>query len=294
MRILTVGNMYPPHSLGGYELLWQSWVRNAEARGHEVRVLTSDVRFDWAAGETDTVEVRRQLRWYWSEHEWPRHTARECLAIERGNADLFDRTLAEFRPDAVVWWSMAGMSVSLDRASPPSRSPGGCGARRLLARVRERGRRVAGAVFRGGAGGSVRVASAPTGQIIGVDLASASRVSSPPIGCAPGPGAWCPTIEDVAVIPHPPPEVERFELVPERPWHWDLVYVGRIVDVKGVDLAVEALAKLPDGGDPRRSTAGGTTTTSGTLPSGSASSGSQTASRSIACPGRDPGGLRRR
>ena len=24
MRVLTVGTMYPPHHLGGYELLWQA------------------------------------------------------------------------------------------------------------------------------------------------------------------------------------------------------------------------------------------------------------------------------
>jgi glycosyltransferase involved in cell wall biosynthesis len=57
--------------------------------------------------------------------------------------------------------------------------------------------------------------------------------------------AHSPQIDDVAVIPHPPPDVERFALVPEQPWAWRLTYVGRIVDVKGVDLAVEALAHLP-------------------------------------------------
>ncbi len=36
--------MYPPHHLGGYELVWQSAVAHLRARGHEVRVLTTDYR----------------------------------------------------------------------------------------------------------------------------------------------------------------------------------------------------------------------------------------------------------
>ena len=36
MRVLTVGNMYPPHHLGGYELMWRSSVEHLRAVGHEV------------------------------------------------------------------------------------------------------------------------------------------------------------------------------------------------------------------------------------------------------------------
>src|SRR5919204_6946611 len=41
-RILSIGNMYPPHSEGGYELAWRSNVRWLRQRGFEVRVLASD------------------------------------------------------------------------------------------------------------------------------------------------------------------------------------------------------------------------------------------------------------
>src|SRR3954452_19160755 len=36
MRVLTVGNMYPPHHYGGYELVWHSAVEHLRSRGHEV------------------------------------------------------------------------------------------------------------------------------------------------------------------------------------------------------------------------------------------------------------------
>jgi hypothetical protein len=36
--------MYPPHHLGGYELVWQGGVRALREAGHGVRVLTTDFR----------------------------------------------------------------------------------------------------------------------------------------------------------------------------------------------------------------------------------------------------------
>src|SRR3954447_17641854 len=69
VRILAIGNMYPPHHLGGYELIWQATMREATARGHAVRVLTSDFRRAGAAGDHDE-RVHRELRWYWRDHGW--------------------------------------------------------------------------------------------------------------------------------------------------------------------------------------------------------------------------------
>ena len=60
VRVLTVGNMYPPHHHGGYELVWESAVEHLRARGHEVRVLTTDTRTDTV--ETDGPDVHRELR----------------------------------------------------------------------------------------------------------------------------------------------------------------------------------------------------------------------------------------
>src|SRR5881398_3699448 len=67
LRILTVGNMYPPHHYGGYELVWQAAVAHLSDRGDDVRVLTTDTRT--GASERDDGDVHRQLR-------WPLHDAR--------------------------------------------------------------------------------------------------------------------------------------------------------------------------------------------------------------------------
>src|SRR3954451_3321322 len=61
VRVLTVGNMYPPHHFGGYELVWRSAVEHLRSRGHEVEVLTTDT--DTGAKEPDPPGVYRELHW---------------------------------------------------------------------------------------------------------------------------------------------------------------------------------------------------------------------------------------
>jgi glycogen synthase len=106
--------MYPPHHLGGYELVWQGAVQALRAAGHGVRVLTTDVRFRGvdAAGEDDN-EVFRELRWYWRDHRFPRLSPWTRRRLERDNAQTLWRHLGDFGPDVVAWWSMGGMSLSL-------------------------------------------------------------------------------------------------------------------------------------------------------------------------------------
>ena len=114
MRVLTVGNMYPPHHQGGYELLWRASVEQLRAAGHEVRVLTTDHREDDPdPGLDEGADVHRELRWYWSDHEFPQLSVGDRRALERHNLTVFDRHRADFAPDAVAWWAMGGMSLSL-------------------------------------------------------------------------------------------------------------------------------------------------------------------------------------
>src|SRR4051794_702512 len=103
--------MYPPHHLGGYELAWQGATDHLRAAGHDVCVLTTDVRF--GEREADAPWVARDLRWYWRDHGWPAMSPREVLALERANQLTLARDLRDFAPERVLWWSMGGMSLSL-------------------------------------------------------------------------------------------------------------------------------------------------------------------------------------
>ena len=111
MRVLVLGSTYPPHALGGYELSCADVVRRWCAAGHEVDVLTTDLR---VPGVSDVPEpqVRRTLRWYWDDHRllrpsWPRR-----VELERHDQTELVQCL-ERRPDVVSVWGMGAMPLQL-------------------------------------------------------------------------------------------------------------------------------------------------------------------------------------
>jgi glycogen(starch) synthase len=243
-RILAVGNMYPPHHAGGYELMWQAAMRRARDLGHEVRVLTSDYRSPDAPSETDP-DVHRTLRWYWDleRYDFPDLGPVARLRVERHNARELRRHLRSFQPDVVSWWSMGGMSLSLiervRRAGIPATlivhddwlvyGPGFDQWLRMW-----RGRRLLVAPV------AQRLMDLPTT----VDLVQAGAVvfnsrytrdSAVQAGLDVG---------SAAVI-YPGIEASLIQELPSRPWSWQLLYMGRVDRQKGVDTAVQALAHLP-------------------------------------------------
>ena len=240
MRVLTVGNMYPPHHLGGYELAWQGATRYARACGHEVRVLTTDFRTDTASPEEPG--TYRELRWYWRDHSWPRIGWRDRVALERHNAAVLDRHLAELRPDVVGWWSMGGMSLGLIERVRRARLP-------AVGFVHDDWLTYAPRVdrwikpFRG----RPRLAALGervTGLPARVDLDAAARyvfVSETVRDHARGAG-YALAGSSVASSGIDP---SHLAAQPGRPWGWRLLYVGRLDERKGVLDAVAALSALP-------------------------------------------------
>ena len=94
MRVLTVGNRFPPAGTGGYERVWEAAVAGLRAAGHDAVVLTPP-----------------ELGWYWRDHAFPRKRLDEVLRLERRNRRVLDGHLAG--ADLVVWFAMGGMSLSL-------------------------------------------------------------------------------------------------------------------------------------------------------------------------------------
>ncbi len=236
MKVLSIGNLYPPHFAGGYELMWRSWVAYARAAGHEVRVLTSDVRAD-AAGEEDA-DVHRELQRYWGEGGARRLTLPQRIALERHNAAVLRRHLSAFRPDVVAWWGMGGMGLSLIEQVRRAGLPAVAFAMddwltyalpvdawlRLFARRPRLGRVV------------TRLTGIPTR----VDFAAAAtyvfvsetlRRQGPPL---PRTAVEPSGVADGLIDPRPP-----------QPWGWRLLSVGRIDERKGIATAIKALAELP-------------------------------------------------
>jgi glycogen(starch) synthase len=241
VRVLCVGNMYPPHHLGGYELVWQGAVQALREAGEEVRVLTTDYRAAPEIGEEDD-GVFRELRWYWRDHRFPRLTPWARVALERENAATLARHLGEWRPDVVAWWSMGGMSLSLvaqvARASIPAAAfvhddwlvygP------KVDQWLRSRGRSDRG----------VARAERRTGIPARVDFRSVARwvfVSEATRQRAVA------AVGDLGATEVAPSGINPLfvDPAPEREWSWRLLHVGRLDPRKGVGTVVEALSLLP-------------------------------------------------
>ena len=243
MRVLAVGNMYPPHHLGGYELTWRSAVHHLRAEGHEVRVVTTDYRHPEPDAEiAEDEDVHRELRWYWSDHEFPRVTARERVALERHNARVLARALREFRPDVVNWWAMGGMSLSLIERARRAGLPavGVVGDDWMLYAPRVDGwirmaRRL---------GPLRRVAARVVGVPAVVDLSEAVWLFNSEATLRRALGSEFEL--GAAEVAHPGIDTALFREAPEHDWSWRLLYVGRIDERKGVDTAVEAMTHLPE------------------------------------------------
>jgi glycosyltransferase involved in cell wall biosynthesis len=237
VRVLSVGNLYPPHYAGGYELMWRTWVEHARAAGHVVRVLASDERT--GATGSDDPDVHRELRRYWNGGGAPKLSLRERLALERANAAVMRRHLDELQPDVVVWWGMGGMALSsieqVRRAGFPAVAfvmddwltyqPPGDAWLRLFASRRQLGRIVD------------RVTGIPTR----VDFAAAATY----VFVSETLRRQGPALPRTAVEPSGVAD-DFIDPRPSQPWSWRLLSIGRIDPRKGVATAIQALAELPE------------------------------------------------
>ena len=234
--------MYPPHHYGGYELVWRSAVEHLRARGHAVRVLTTDT--DTGAAEPDGPDVHRELRWRLRDAQFEKASRRVRVSEARHNHRVLERHLDEFAPDVVAWWAMGGLTLTLLEAVRRRGVPGvafvlddwldyGQWADPWMHMLR--GRRSAGAravaglaripatVDFNGAASYVFCSERTRRHALehGHDLA---RTSVANLG-----------IHTDYLSPEPP-----------REWRWRLLYVGRLDPRKGVDTAIEALPQLPE------------------------------------------------
>lgn len=245
MRILAVGNMYPPQHVGGYELAWQQAMRHAHALGHEIRVLTSDYAGDPRRAEEDP-DVHRTLRWYWDleRYEFPKLNLVQRLALERHNAAEVRRHLKAFEPDVVAWWPMGCMSLSLIEQVRRAGIPAvfvvhddwlgyGWEHDQWMRTWSGPRRRKLGQIVERVCGIPVSVDVNRAGSWVFNSRYTLERARATGLG-APAMTVVYPGID------------ERFlEPLEPRPWQWRLAYVGRIDRQKGVDTVVEALARLP-------------------------------------------------
>lgn len=248
MRILTVGNMYPPHHFGGYELMWRSWVTHMRSAGAEVRVLTTDFNLESPEPAIpEDSDIDRSLEWYWSNDGFPPRSLSVCRAIEQHNQSVLARHIDELKPEAVVWWAMGGMSLALietvRRSGLPSvgvvvddwliYAPSVDGRESLIAKAGLL-RGIAAAAFERSSGvpGRVRLGNAARW----IFVSDAVRLGAEASGFEAN--RW--------QVEHAGVEQERFRPVPPARWRWEMLYLGRLDPRKGIDTAIRALCHLDE------------------------------------------------
>jgi glycosyltransferase involved in cell wall biosynthesis len=109
MRILALSNLYPPHSVGGYEDRCRRIVDRLRTRGHEVRVLTST---HGVPQEGEEGHVHRKLRLQ-GVFGHPALPLQRLFALERDNQRVLKETLKAFSPDVVHVWGLGGLGKAL-------------------------------------------------------------------------------------------------------------------------------------------------------------------------------------
>lgn len=114
MKILVLTNLYPPHAIGGYEERCRRVIDGLRARGHEVRVLTSNHQVASVAEKNppaDPPHVARVFRIHgFFGHPWlPPH---RLYGLEKHNHAALRAELSAFAPDVVHVWNLGGLSKS--------------------------------------------------------------------------------------------------------------------------------------------------------------------------------------
>ncbi len=114
MKILVLGNLYPPDVTGGYELGCKQAVDALRASGHIVRVLTSRPRIP--VPSDDRVARTLTLVDAWSEHAFATNAPITnyleqslSLRVSAVNVHALCDEIESFRPDVVYAWMLVGV-----------------------------------------------------------------------------------------------------------------------------------------------------------------------------------------
>ena len=112
MRILFITNLYPPNAVGGYERLCHA-VASALARGHAVTVITSTYGRSVSIQERQTVHQVLQLLIGQTIYEPlpDKNGARDL--INKSNAYFVEKVVKETNPDVIYCWSLHGVEASI-------------------------------------------------------------------------------------------------------------------------------------------------------------------------------------
>lgn len=125
MRILALSNLYPPNAVGGYEMLCFEVMQALARRGHEVTVLTSD--YGERREDYPDHRVHRRLTLLADGDNIyapfnPDPARRQ--AINQGNLEILAEVMADAEPELVFVWNLhffdPSLPAAVDALAPPA------------------------------------------------------------------------------------------------------------------------------------------------------------------------------
>lgn len=123
MKLMIVTNLYPPHVLGGYEILCHQVVEALRRRGHDVTVLTSDHGVGAEGPPEGEKHVHRALRLFMPfDRPAGAHRLRRFLT-SRHNYRVTAAFLRRDRPELVFVWSQLRLTLGAARAAQDTGVP---------------------------------------------------------------------------------------------------------------------------------------------------------------------------
>lgn len=110
MKILVVSNLYPPHSIGGYEERCRYITDRLRDRGHDIRVLTSHHGLEGPTVGDAGIHRRLRIHGFFG-HPWL--GIGDLRKLEEHNHAELRAAIDDFDPDVVHVWNLGGLSKSL-------------------------------------------------------------------------------------------------------------------------------------------------------------------------------------
>ncbi|UCF37537.1 MAG: glycosyltransferase family 4 protein [Acidobacteriota bacterium] len=123
MKILVISNLFPPHVLGGYEILCGQVCNELQLRGHSITVLTSTHGLEANPRSSESTGVYRTLQLYLPFDQPARLMRTRRWNIGRQNYIETRKILKHERPDLIFIWSQLRLTLGAARAAQDSGIP---------------------------------------------------------------------------------------------------------------------------------------------------------------------------
>jgi glycosyltransferase involved in cell wall biosynthesis len=252
LRVLNVTLDYPPPLSGGYGVICAQVCTWLKQRGHEVLVLTAlpqEPGIDSADPDAEecAVSVRRILRSYWDGSACLDLPFQEALAVEQHNQEQMRDVLATYHPDVVAFWHRGAMSLGLITTTARLGYP-------LVFFIGDDW-----LCYGGWTDAWLRWCNAHPEQRAAVERHTGLPTQLPDLGTmghfcfvsaltkrrAEQIGGWHLPRAEIIFPGLSPTEFPLLVEVPDHPWGWRLLWVGRVIEEKGIETAIHALSLLP-------------------------------------------------